>query len=64
MLYELRVIPLKSSQQILDELAPAILTLLQFFNAAVPFSVIALRILEYDISIRYRRLRPFLHDSP
>ena len=34
MLYELRVIPLESSQQILDELAPAVLKLLQFFNAA------------------------------
>ena len=64
MLYELRVIPLESRQQILDELAPAVLKLLQFFNAAVPFPVIVLWILEYDISIRYRRLRPFLHDSP
>ena len=34
MLYELRVIPLESCQQILNELIPAVLKLLQFFNAA------------------------------
>ena len=31
-LYELRVIPLESSQQILDELAPTVLKLLQFLR--------------------------------
>ena len=32
MLYELRMIPLESSQQILDELAPAVLKLLKFLG--------------------------------
>ena len=31
-LYELRMIPLESSQQILDELAPAVLKLLKFLG--------------------------------
>ena len=34
MLYELRVIPLESCQQIRDELAPAVLKLLKLLNAA------------------------------
>ena len=32
MFYELRMIPLESSQQILDELAPAVLDLLKFLG--------------------------------
>ena len=32
MLYELRMIPLESSQQILDELAPAVLNLFELFQ--------------------------------